>query len=132
VGAVTTRPLLRILSAPLLCAVLLTASLITPTGTGARSATPQWLATWGASPQGPLPDTLSASGFNDQTVRDIIDTSVGGTTVRVQFANTFGRLTPSHRAGGHRGRQRAGRTAAPLHWAGLVRVELSGAPTGRG
>jgi lysophospholipase L1-like esterase len=35
---------------------------------------------------------LSAVGFDDQTVRDIIDTSVGGNTVRVQFANTFGRL----------------------------------------
>jgi hypothetical protein len=91
-GPLTMRSLLRIFSPPFLCAVLLTANPITPTVAGAKSATTQWLATWGASPQGPVPNTLSATGFDDQTVRDIVDTSVGGNTVRVQFANTFGRL----------------------------------------
>jgi lysophospholipase L1-like esterase len=82
----------RIASPALLIALLLIPTLIAPSVARAAPAAPRWLATWGASPQGPVPDTLSAVGFKDETVRDIIDTSVGGTTIRLQFANTFGRL----------------------------------------
>jgi lysophospholipase L1-like esterase len=49
-----------------------------------------WVSTWGASPQGPTPSSISANGFLDQTVRNVVFTSVGGSMVRVRFTNVFG------------------------------------------
>src|ERR1700746_2210398 len=49
-----------------------------------------WVTSWAASPQVAVPETLSATGFDDQTVRNIVFTSVGGNVVRVRFTNTFG------------------------------------------
>lgn len=49
-----------------------------------------WVAAWGASPQPATSGNLSAGGFDDQTIRNIVFTSVGGTMVRVRFTNTFG------------------------------------------
>ncbi|MBV9000343.1 MAG: SGNH/GDSL hydrolase family protein [Solirubrobacterales bacterium] len=50
----------------------------------------QWVSTWAASPQTAIPDSPDASGFNNQTIRNIVFTSVGGDLVRVRFTNTFG------------------------------------------
>ena len=52
----------------------------------------QWVATWAASPQTAIPGTPDATGFNDQTVRNIVFSSVSGDLVRVRFTNTFGDL----------------------------------------
>jgi lysophospholipase L1-like esterase len=49
-----------------------------------------WVATWGASPQAPIPGNLSEGGFADQTVREIAFASVGGPMVRVHLTNAFG------------------------------------------
>ena len=51
-----------------------------------------WMASWAASPMaGTCPrSTVAHAGFADQTVRNIIDTSVGGDELRVQVSNTFG------------------------------------------
>lgn len=59
-----------------------------PAGSGSSG----WVATWAASPmQGTaLESSLAHAGFKDQTVRNIIYTSVGGDQVRVQVSNTFG------------------------------------------
>jgi lysophospholipase L1-like esterase len=43
-----------------------------------------WVASWAASPM------AGSTSFSDQTVRDVIYTSVGGNSVRVQVSNTFG------------------------------------------
>ena len=51
---------------------------------------PRWVSTWAASPQVAVPGTAAATGFDDQTVRNIVFTSVGGNLVRVRFTNTFG------------------------------------------
>lgn len=51
---------------------------------------PRWVSTWAASPQVAVPGTPAATGFDDQTVRNIVYTSVGGNAVRVRFTNTFG------------------------------------------
>jgi lysophospholipase L1-like esterase len=51
---------------------------------------PHWIASWAASPQAPAPASAGASGFGDQTVRNVVFSSVGGTTVRVRFTNAFG------------------------------------------
>src|SRR5579872_4074861 len=51
-----------------------------------------WVATWAASPmQGTaLESAMAFAGFSNQTVRNIIYTSVGGNEIRVQMSNTFG------------------------------------------
>jgi lysophospholipase L1-like esterase len=84
------RHLRRYLWLPIGCALVLAGTI--PLGlAGASTSTPSgWQTAWGGSPQVAIPDTLSARGFQDQTVRNIIFTSAGGTTVRVRFTNTFG------------------------------------------
>ncbi|MGH2882153.1 MAG: hypothetical protein ACRDPA_05540 [Solirubrobacteraceae bacterium] len=49
-----------------------------------------WVTSWAASPQVAVPGSLSDTGFDNQTVRNIVFTSVGGNVVRVRFTNTFG------------------------------------------
>jgi lysophospholipase L1-like esterase len=48
----------------------------------------RWVATWATGPAGPNPGATPQ--FNDQTVRYIVNTSVGGDRVRVKISNTFG------------------------------------------
>jgi lysophospholipase L1-like esterase len=48
----------------------------------------RWVATWATGPAGPSPGATPQ--FNDQTVRYIVHTSVGGDRVRVKISNTFG------------------------------------------
>jgi lysophospholipase L1-like esterase len=50
----------------------------------------RWLAGWAASPQAPVPGTRSALGFRDQTIRQIVYTSIGGSIVRVRLTNASG------------------------------------------
>ena len=62
---------------------------------GAASASPAgsgWDGTWAASPMAPTPlvPNLANAGFNNQTVRNIVYTSVGGSGLRVRVSNTFG------------------------------------------
>jgi lysophospholipase L1-like esterase len=87
------RRLRRLILFPSACALVVIATFVTPgVASGhAESRSAHWIATWGASPQGAISGTLSAAGFNDQTVRDILVTSIGGNSVRVRFSNTFGR-----------------------------------------
>ena len=44
----------------------------------------KWVASWAASPMS------GSTSFSDQTVRNIIYTSAGGNSLRVQVSNTFG------------------------------------------
>jgi len=59
-------------------------------GTRVQLQAGHWIATWGASPEAPAPGTRAAAGFADQTIRNVVFTSVGGTMVRVRFTNAFG------------------------------------------
>ena len=68
--------------------------------TRAGGSSAEWVATWAASVQAPSSVTLSTfaeptspalTGFNNQTVRDIVFTSVGGQALRIHLSNTFGR-----------------------------------------
>ncbi|MEX3936176.1 GDSL-type esterase/lipase family protein [Paraburkholderia phymatum] len=45
----------------------------------------QWVGTWAVAPW-----VTDAPGFNNQTVRQIVHTSVGGSAVRVQLSNLYG------------------------------------------
>ncbi|MGD0065897.1 MAG: SGNH/GDSL hydrolase family protein [Streptosporangiaceae bacterium] len=49
-----------------------------------------WVTSWSASPQRAIAGTLAARGFDHQTVRDTIDTSVGGDLVRLELTNVYG------------------------------------------
>lgn len=49
-----------------------------------------WVTTWAASAQVATPGTLAATGFDNQTVRNIVFTSVGGDSVRLELSNVFG------------------------------------------
>ncbi len=68
-------------------AALVAVAVIFLLGAGAAAApsNPGWVATWTASPLGG-----GTTQFSDQTVRNIIYTSVSGSEVRVRLSNTFG------------------------------------------
>src|SRR5580658_1220786 len=94
------HPLLLVVSAAL-AAALASALAFPAVGTaaecGTRGLACKWLATWAASPMAATParltapDDFSSAGFNDQTIRDIVWTSVGGQAVRISLSNRFGR-----------------------------------------
>jgi lysophospholipase L1-like esterase len=48
-----------------------------------------WIGTWAASPQAPDTIPIAVTGFTDQTLRQIVFTSLGGRAVRVRFTNEF-------------------------------------------
>ena len=56
-----------------------------------------WVATWAASPAPQYPDEAQRRAakmeFNNQTLREIIRTSIGGDTVRVRLSNAYGKET---------------------------------------
>lgn len=49
-----------------------------------------WVGTWAAAQIAPAATGISHAGFRDETVRDIVRTSVGGTEIRLRFSNVFG------------------------------------------
>ena len=58
---------------------------------GATSAgTTRWVGTWESAQVQPAATGLSATGFTDRTVRDIVHTSVGGREIRIRISNVFG------------------------------------------
>ena len=65
-----------------------------PAASGASPAHPNsgWVATWAASPMRgtALESSMAHAGFSNQTVRNIVYTSVGGDELRVRVSNTFG------------------------------------------
>src|SRR3954451_9454271 len=58
----------------------------------ALAAPGPWEATWAASPMSPTPamPNPANAGFTNQTVRNIVYTSIGGNEVRVRLSNVFG------------------------------------------
>src|SRR5215472_17557367 len=67
-----------------------------PATSGDNASSATWVATWGASPvvgaPSPFPGLVcqSGTGISDQTVRDVLFTSVGGDRVQVRLTNSFG------------------------------------------
>jgi lysophospholipase L1-like esterase len=49
----------------------------------------QWVGTWGTAPAGP-PLSTQVMTFNDQTLRLIVHTSIGGSQARIRISNAFG------------------------------------------
>ena len=65
-------------------------------GDRTHGAASKWVATWAASAMAATPaslaapDDFSSAGFTDQTVRNIVWTSVGGQAARIRLSNRFG------------------------------------------
>ena len=55
----------------------------------------QWVATWGASPSPQLPDEAKIRAekleYKNQTIREIVHTSIGSNVVRVRLSNAYGK-----------------------------------------
>jgi lysophospholipase L1-like esterase len=94
------HPLLLVVSAALavaLASALAFSAVGTAAECGTRGLACKWVATWAASPMAATParltgpDDFSSAGFNDQTIRDIVWTGVGGQAVRIRLSNQFGR-----------------------------------------
>jgi lysophospholipase L1-like esterase len=49
-----------------------------------------WVTSWSAGPQSAWRDPLADTGFDDQTVRNVIFTSVGGDPIRLELTNAYG------------------------------------------
>lgn len=61
----------------------------------------RWVGTWGAAPAGaPLPDALQT--YNNQTLRLIVRTSIGGSQARIRLSNEMG-TTPLRIGSAHIG-----------------------------
>jgi len=74
-----------------LAGVLFMLSAGTLFGAGSGS---HWVATWGASPAPQFPEDHMRSShleFSDQTIREIVHTSIVGNTIRVRLSNAFGK-----------------------------------------
>jgi lysophospholipase L1-like esterase len=64
-----------------------------PPGAATMAAPEQparWVGTWEAAQVAPGASGLSHAGFADQTVRDIVYLSVGGSEIRLRISNVFG------------------------------------------
>ncbi|SOD65077.1 Lysophospholipase L1 [Streptomyces zhaozhouensis] len=100
-GEVSKRGVFGLLAA--LLVILLGVALAIGTGRGERvdiaaptpsapevvpAARGEWIGTWSAAPSGAEPGT--ADGFADQTIRNVVRTSVGGSAVRVELSNRYG------------------------------------------
>lgn len=83
------RQLLRITASLLLSAVLATPSSLFAHDGGRDE---RWVGTWTASPQPPEPPFIAPTPaqFDNQTVRQVVRTSLSGRTVRVRLSNEFG------------------------------------------
>ena len=78
-----SRRLLAIVCAAIVGAALVTGASATFAANG-KAATGSWTGTWSASPESGGPS------FSQQTLRQIVHTSIGGTSARVQISNVFG------------------------------------------
>jgi lysophospholipase L1-like esterase len=103
---------------------VIAASLLPFTATADGLDAARWVATWATAPAGPAPGETPQ--FNNQTVRYIIHTSIGGDRVRVKISNTHG-TAPLVIGGAHIARRVAGPRIAPstdrrLTFGGVDRV----------
>jgi lysophospholipase L1-like esterase len=110
-----------------LSAVLLAATLVTvlPTETAAQDSRLHWTGTWAAAPVG---DNLK-NGFEKQTLRQIVHTSIGGTMARIQVSNVFGieplTIADVHIAQRETGSSIVAHTDRPVHFGGLTTVTIA-------
>jgi lysophospholipase L1-like esterase len=71
-----------------------------------RWDTQNWVGAWSTAPAGP-PLTAALRQFNNQTLRLIVHTTMGGTTVRIKLSNAYG-TTPLRIGAAHVALRQAG------------------------
>jgi len=96
-----------------------------------RQQRDSWVATWGAPPETAALRGQPARSFENQTIRQIIHISVGGTRVRVRLSNEFG-TQPLRVGAAHLGLYASGAAIVPgsdrtLKFGGQASVTI---PTG--
>jgi lysophospholipase L1-like esterase len=74
--------------AALVVGVAVAIGTVAPAGATAAPPRGDWVGTWGASATGTVPNL--ATGYADRTVRNVVHTSVGGSTARVGLTNVLG------------------------------------------
>ncbi len=104
------------------------ALLTAPTAASAAEAD-RWVATWGASSQRTEEANLPpVPGFADSTLRQVAHVSIGGRSLRVRFANSFGRtalrLVSAHVARSSGGGRIRASTDTPLTFHGRSSIEI--------
>jgi hypothetical protein len=64
-------------------------------GTASAAGPAHWVVAWGASPAPQLPDEAQMRTakllFDNQTIREIVHTSIASDTVRVRLSNAYGK-----------------------------------------
>lgn len=86
-----SRSIVLLLVFLLLITTALTAGVVRSIPSAPARPTPShWVGTWSTSPMPPDLSGISTTGFNNQTLRLIVHTTIGGNAVRLRFSNTFG------------------------------------------
>ncbi|MFI7704133.1 SGNH/GDSL hydrolase family protein [Nonomuraea sp. NPDC049480] len=80
---------------PSILAISVATLLVASSTAAAETSTPSqgWTATWSASPQRPgtnFTPNWSEQGFTDQTIRQVVRVSAGGSTARIRLSNAYG------------------------------------------
>ena len=71
-------------------AAIVALALVIDSGAAATSARPNWITSWAMAPQAAVPGSRGSRGFRNQTVRESIVATVGGSEARIALSNTFG------------------------------------------
>ena len=105
---------------------------LSPAGTAIAAEKTHWVVTWGASPSPQLADDAQMRTakleFENQTLREIVHTSIGGNTVRVRLSNAFGKdavdIAAAHIALRSQGAGITAGTDRPLTFGGRPTVSI--------
>ena len=104
-------------------------------GSASAAGPAHWVVAWGASPAPQLPDEAQMRTaklmFDNQTIREIVHTSIASDTVRVRLSNAYGKqaveIGAVHIALGDKGHDKGSSIAAGSDHA----VTFSGRPASR-
>ena len=80
----------RLLAVPAAAVLAVALAPAAPAGAAAAVPGPGWVGTWGTAPTGAALPPLPVTVLDDQTLRQIVHTSVAGRSVRVRLSNEFG------------------------------------------
>ncbi len=85
-----TKRSLLIAAATIVAAIALAVG--PPSAAAQERDTERWMGTWTASPQAPEPPFVlpAPAQFDNQTLRQIVRTTIGGTQVRIRVSNEYG------------------------------------------
>lgn len=86
VNTVARRAVLQIAAA----ITVLAGTFVGGTAQAATADAPRWVATWAASPMEPGTAFAPSRSFENQTLRQIVHASIGGSKVRIRLSNQYG------------------------------------------